>query len=525
MQTSNILERYSELASAFMFRQNFDKRECATPKMHPNELDGVELLLVLGLTSKVDVFKSYIQKSGCKLVFIEDDLGAIEDLVGHKELEELFANKRVELIVDPSQNARFISDISQKCYIVDLYQNKNHLCQEIITRQMNHNASIDNHCNHALTMSNFFKNLEKLDGSIHIESLKNKLSKESIILCGAAPSMLTSQSILKKLKNRAVIIAVGTGALALEKIGVVPDFIVATCPNLSEFERFKEIKNRHVPIMYTTRLHHEVLPLFTGPKIFIPFEAAMRVDEYFNEALGVEVQGLFPINESFFEGSSTVTHLGITLCQYLGAEKVFLCGLDFCLTQSQRYIKDTYCEEKLKAEERLENDLLRYQKIEALNCQNDIVETSHHFLKEKEVLESYIEHYHQLEYINLSKSGLEIHGAKGFEPQQLPQKDFNLNKFLDQINKPLKISKKKINGAKNRLKRSLIRTRELAILLQDPEVSRGKKLVYEMDLQDELSYRVLLEESYIAMCFSSNERVYDLELLKLLVEKYLGYLL
>ena len=525
MQKSNILNRYRELDAMLSFRKGEKKKPCALPEIKKQELASIDTLFCFGLTSKISLFQDFLHRKETRLIFVEQCLDRLYHLIGQKDLEKFFENERVELFYAFDKESCNFINIAKKCMILDLYNDNHPIYQFLIKSQIQNRDAIDNQIAHELIMKNFFTNLEYVGKSGHIKTFKNSMQGKSIVLCGPGPSLKESVADLQNLQNSAFIIAVGTGPLALEKIGVTPDYILITDPNEAEYNRFITLKNKSIPLIYTSRLHYKILPLFTGPKIYLPFEKGGALEMYMNKALTIGIEGLFPVKEPFFEESSTVTHLGLTLCQYLGAKKVFLCGIDLCLLNGQRYSKNTYDPKMIQKEFREAKGLLKEEMIETTNCCNKKVMTSHHFLQEKKVVEFYMAHYCHIDYVNMSLCGLLLKGARSMTLHEGLQEILYKKKFFKKFYVVTNLCENKIFLLKKRLHKSLVNCRSFVVLLMDENVSKAKKIVYHMDLKKEIAYNVLLKDPYICMCYDQEEKGVNLEFLKVLLDKYLMILL
>lgn len=529
MQKSNILKRYEALSNMQFLHDKSLPNDCIEPDLRNIDLKDVEVLFVLGLTSKISAFRSYLEKPTSRLVFVEDDIAKIRSLIGNKELEDLFLNSRVEL--------KFMHQIDEICFyasshkteVLDLDSSSKQLRQKFIEKQIQIRNTLDNHLCFLSIFQNLLSNYSVVNEAFKISGFKGSLSNYPVVVCGAGPSIELNRKDLLDLKRRALIFAVGTGICALKKLGIDPDFFLATDPNNDEFERLKSLKGSKTTLIYTTRLHHKVESLFSGAKIFLPLDESSSLEEYLNTRFKLSDNSIFPKNESFFENSSTAVHACISVLQFMGVKKIFFSGFDFCLANSKRYMNGVYCKNRLEKEASNEKGFLRSGCVNVQNIRGQPVESSWHFLSEKKVVEQFIDYYKHIEFYNLSKIGLCIKGAKTFcdeDMKGLNYIDFITEKFFHNFGVEIALDKKKFRGEIDNIISSLKRCLEILHILSRSQCSNAKKIVYNMNLKDEHAYKLCLQDTFNAYYVQSGckKNTFYKDMI-LLVEQYLLFLL
>lgn len=101
-----------------------------------------------------------------------------------------------------------------------------------------------------------------------VNSLFDKIAGVPAIIVGAGPSLNHNIELLREAKGRAVIIAVGTAVKALQKQGIVPDFIVSIDAGAYNYEHFKEFNNQDTTLLTDIQTYPTILQTFQGP-IFV----------------------------------------------------------------------------------------------------------------------------------------------------------------------------------------------------------------------------------------------------------------
>ena len=102
-------------------------------------------------------------------------------------------------------------------------------------------------------LSNYYKNILKLDGVHASRGLYEEFRNIPAIICGPGPSLDKNIDVLRTLGDRALIIAGGTGINALNAGGVIPHICVSIDPNTAQKTRIIASKSYDVPLLYRSR--------------------------------------------------------------------------------------------------------------------------------------------------------------------------------------------------------------------------------------------------------------------------------
>ena len=154
------------------------------------------------------------------------------------------------------------------------------------------------------------------------------------ILVAAGPSLQELLPEIKKWSGSATLVCVETALHALLKIGVQPDFIVITDP---QYYAYRHIAGLEAPdsILVCPLSVHPAVFRFKCRQILLCSEM-FPVSSYFESRLGAFGD---------LGAGGSVASSAWNLCRLLGAENIYLAGLDLSYPAGQTHIKGSSAEE------------------------------------------------------------------------------------------------------------------------------------------------------------------------------------
>ena len=154
------------------------------------------------------------------------------------------------------------------------------------------------------------------------------------ILVAAGPSLQELLPEIKKMSGSATLVCVETALHALLKIGVQPDFIVITDP---QYYAYRHIAGLAAPdsILVCPLSVHPAVFRFKCRQILLCSEM-FPVSSYFEAKLGAFGD---------LGAGGSVASSAWNLCRLLGAENIYLAGLDLSYPAGQTHIKGSSAEE------------------------------------------------------------------------------------------------------------------------------------------------------------------------------------
>ncbi len=102
---------------------------------------------------------------------------------------------------------------------------------------------------------NFYSNLDKLKSSFLLNKFKNDFKNKACNNLGAGPSLNYSFDTLKRLQNKALLIAGGSAITCLSNMFILPHLGVIIDPNYEEYTRMKNSLSFEIPIIFSTRVN------------------------------------------------------------------------------------------------------------------------------------------------------------------------------------------------------------------------------------------------------------------------------
>lgn len=178
---------------------------------------------------------------------------------------------------------------------------------------------------------NFYRNILRLNESFLIEKFYNAFPGIPAIVIGAGPSLQKNIEILKKLKDKALIIAGGTSLNALNVHGMEPHLALGVDPFESFEYRTLASTSFLTPFIYKTRMHAQALDNVCGPLIYFPSGASYTIEKWFDEKLGFQ--------EKKLELGTNVVNISLSLASAFGCNPLIAVGVDLAYTEDKRYSK------------------------------------------------------------------------------------------------------------------------------------------------------------------------------------------
>lgn len=253
-------------------------------------------------------------------------------------------------------------------------------------------------------ISNAIINLPTYYASPGIKTLFDRFKDMPAIIVSAGPSLNKNIHLLKQVKGKAVILAVGTALKPLQKNGIEPDFLVSVDPQLNNYEHFRGVNTNQAALITAIESHPGILEKQDGP-IFVSGDSPIL--EWFDDV--IEEKGVM-------EGGGSVANNAMTAAYKMGANPIIFVGQDLAYAKDgHTHAAGTNYEGCLYNENELEDFLAKADNLEYFlvkandggNILTDIV--FYQFLK---FFEIWIEKYPQPEYINATEGGALIEGTK-----------------------------------------------------------------------------------------------------------------
>lgn len=235
---------------------------------------------------------------------------------------------------------------------------------------------------------NFNQNITRYNCCI--SSLFNKFNEVPIVIIAAGPSLQKNIKLLANVKNKAILIAVGTAVKPLLKEGVEPDLIIITDPHDIVVNQLENV-SIDVPIIALSTVNHKVLKNYKGIK-FIAMQKGYPLAERY----------LYYDNQRLVNTGGSVATTALDICLKLGCNPVIFVGQDLAFTNGESHIKGTCFYDKI----------LDTSNLRPIKSQDDgVVYTSKNLYQYLKWIEKRIEKEDNKLFINATEGGAFIEGT------------------------------------------------------------------------------------------------------------------
>lgn len=215
-----------------------------------------------------------------KLLIVEPNINLFKLAIERPENQELVKNENVQICIGlDSSNLEYhlnsyfqtymgrftiitspnYTKLYPDFYKIFLEKTKEHLMMEVINNNTRHIFSHQ-------WQENFISNLYTAFSAHNLENIKGKLNCPVIITSGG-PSLSKQLSLLKKFKDRALVICAGSTINSLLKEDIIPDLIVTVDGGEPNYNHFKNINIDHIPLVYPLIVHKGIPLMHKGEHI------------------------------------------------------------------------------------------------------------------------------------------------------------------------------------------------------------------------------------------------------------------
>ena len=277
------------------------------------------------------------------------------------------------------------------------------------------------------------QNIPNLIKEPPLARFKDKFKGKTAVIVSAGPSLDRNIEVLKKYRDKYILITVGTAIKTLYKNELMPDFLCI----IETYNSSKQVEGLDLSNVYfiTEPYASPELRNFKYKKIFSHISANSPINHFWAEVCGENIE------EYWSKG--TVSYTAINSARILGCSKIILVGQDLAYIEGQCYSKDSaykdlsceYNKEAHKweitakdfdafssaissapdaetrsatAKRRLErlNNSLYYVK----GIKGDMIPTESVYAAFVKPLSEFAEHFKGIKYINTSLVGAQIDG-------------------------------------------------------------------------------------------------------------------
>ena len=412
------------------FLHSFCNSERENTEMFSSINRATERLVIFGMGLGISC--DYIKNNFTKLknvVIIEPDLNLFKTILNYSDIEELIKqlvnvtfiiNKTKEdvynilwPVISENLMARteFVFNISYRSLYADYY--------EFINKQVT--TSIRNYLINTATYNQIlYQSTENMIKNYRIKAAPltqclKKFNDMPYIIVSAGPSLNYNMHYLQEVKDKAVIIAVGTAIKILDSNGIVPHFRMAYDASDAEYKIFSDLDTKAAPLIFSDMLNARILEEYQGQKL------RMILDQTFLSRY--LYKDLCP-GEFVFACGFSVANVALNIAAKLDFKKIIFMGQDLCYTEGSLYAKGGDMDEGM---------LFNFENggyIKTVNTLDETVYTDTPFLGMKKLFEQTISENPDISYINATEKGLNIEGTLNKSFAEIMKDDLHATKDI-----------------------------------------------------------------------------------------------
>ncbi|AFK87668.1 MULTISPECIES: motility associated factor glycosyltransferase family protein [Thermoanaerobacterium] len=329
--------------------------------------------------------------------------------------------------------------------------------------------------------SNFMENLEFVFKSVPVKSFFDTFKNIPAIIVSAGPSLDKNIKLLKEIKNKCIIICVGTALKALIKENIVPDFIVSIDGSEKNFKHFEGYVT-DVPLLYDLTIYPEILRKHKGHLIIGNIASGFSdlLEERLSTKFGDIVAG------------PSVANVSLDFAYKLGCDPIIFIGQDLAYLNDRTHASGTTYEN-----DRIKKDSIEKEYIYVKGNYEDNIITDRVFLSFKTWFENYIYSHLDRTYINSTEGGAYIKGTKVEKLEDVikhyMKNDLNLTDIINDIltNQKIKPKESKINSLKYEFENSIKNLEKIKNdCIRGAKLSKKMYNEYQKDVNADVSHIV-----------------------------------
>lgn len=254
-----------------------------------------------------------------------------------------------------------------------------------------------------LWQENYIMNLQYVHKDQSLKALYNKYDCP-VILASGGPSLTKQLSLLKKMKDKCLIICAGSTINSLLAAGIIPDYVVTMDGGESNYLHFKNIKNYNFDLIYGLGNAWRIARDFKGNRYSFCFYGEDSIQKRIREGLGRDLPML--------STGGTVAITALEIASKISTGPIAIIGQDLAYTNNKSHAENNNHYSEL-TEEFFKKDLA----FEVEGYYGEPVKTNHQFNSMRKSIERLyvmLKNHHTI--YNCTEGGVNING--------MPQLDF-----------------------------------------------------------------------------------------------------
>lgn len=242
-----------------------------------------------------------------------------------------------------------------------------------------------------------------------LKQMKDIVGERPALVVSAGPSLDKNISLIKRIKNKALIVATDAAILALDKQGIVPDIIVT-------------IDAKKNPKLFDAQVINDIPMICVDTSNYKVFETANVRRFYITNQLGYMAKFLETEDEETIGTGANVASTAFLAAKFMGAKKIILIGQDLAFEGNKEHTEsaDAVCGRVIK--EKKVDGLVNFMVDGNLE---DKVLTNVSLNSYRAWFEFAIMSNPDIEVINITAGGAKIKGAKFMAGEEYIKKELD----------------------------------------------------------------------------------------------------
>ncbi|MCK4257416.1 MAG: motility associated factor glycosyltransferase family protein [Halanaerobiales bacterium] len=261
---------------------------------------------------------------------------------------------------------------------------------------------------------NFEENILKMSDYFCLESFKNSYKEKPIIIVSAGPSLNLNKHFLPELKNKALVIAVGSVVKPLIDMGFIPDCMIITDPHPVTCRQVEGLDLK-IPLFFFPTIQPKIVQNYKGPKVIL-FQKGFEKSEIL--ALKNDC--------SIIETGGSVATTALELSIFLGGNPIIFVGQDLAFTNGKSHAEGATSHKFVPN--------LNNRRVKGVN--GNLIPTSKAFSIYLKWIENKIRQNLYIQFIDATEGGAYIEGTELFSLEEITNKldtEIPVDSLLDKL--------------------------------------------------------------------------------------------
>lgn len=343
-----------------------------------------------GLGYHIEKMLEYL-KVEQKLYIIELNLDILKIALELNDLSIILSDPRVHLVTIYSPDiSDVVKRITTNCEKLVIYTPS----VKLIPKEYNNIRFLLEDINMKVNTSEdmiklLHTNLEhnKKLGCPSIEKFINRFNNKPIIIVSAGPSLDKNKHMLKEVKGKAIVFAVGRALKSLLNIGISPDMFCIIDPQFElTYKQIEGYENIYIPLLFLDTANSDTISKYKGPKYIFTNQQESKTPE-----------------ECIVDTGGSVATAILDMSIKFGGNPIIFIGQDLAYTDNKDHAEDA-----IYSNNKCTGNITRKVK-----GQNDMVlDTTLFLLSFKNWIENKIKKYPNIRFINATEGGAIIEGCE-----------------------------------------------------------------------------------------------------------------